>query len=153
MSFNPHLTVATIVTRQTADQQTQYLLVKEHAEGKVVYNQPAGHLEDNETLVQAAVRETREETGCQVTPEALLGISHYVAPSNQETYIRFTFIASLIAQDLTAPLDQGIIAAQWLTKAQILDKQSQLRSPLILNDIERFEQGKRLPLNTIFNHL
>ncbi|WP_053981224.1 NUDIX hydrolase [Marinagarivorans algicola] len=153
MSFAPHVTVATIVTQPSANHETLYLFVKEHAEGRVVYNQPAGHLENNETLMQAAIRETLEETGCHIAIDALLGISHYVAPSNAQTYIRFTFIGTLLKQNLTAKLDQGIIAAQWLTKAQAIAKQDALRSPLILNDIARYEQGETLPLHTIYNHL
>ena len=153
MSFAPHVTVATIVTQQSSNNETLYLLVKEHAEGRVVYNQPAGHLENDETLIQAAIRETLEETGCHVAIDAMLGVSHYVAPSNGQTYIRFTFIGTLLKQNLTAKLDQGIIAAQWLTKAHIIDMQDALRSPLILNDITRYEHGETLPLHTIYNHL
>ena len=145
--WTPHVTVATVVANEG-----RYLLVPERAEGKEVYNQPAGHLENGESLMQAAVRETLEETGWHVTIQALLGISRYVAPANGETYIRFTFIARAESLQPEATLDEGILAAKWLTKAQIIDLKSALRSPLILNDIARFERGERLPLNALYDH-
>lgn len=151
MRFTPHVTVAALVTKPNEHGEVTYLMVKEHAEGRTVYNQPAGHLETNENLLDAAIRETLEETGCQITLKHFLGVSHFVAPSNKETYIRFTFIGDLVRQDLTAKLDQGIIAAEWLTKAAIIEQTAMLRSPLILNDIERYERGEKLPLSSLFN--
>ncbi|HEY7773885.1 MAG TPA: NUDIX hydrolase [Marinagarivorans sp.] len=146
-AWNPHVTVATVVARED-----RYLLVHERAEGNEVYNQPAGHLENGESLIQAAIRETLEETGWHVSIQALLGISRYVAPTNGETYIRFSFIAQAESLQPNATLDDGILAARWLTKAQIIDLKDALRSPLILNDIARFERGERLPLNALYDH-
>ena len=145
--WNPHVTVASVICRDS-----RYLLVKEIADGKEVYNQPAGHLEPNESLIEAAKRETFEETGWHVKIESLLGMSRYVAPSNQETYIRFTFIASTIEHDTSVALDNGIISAHWFTKAEIMALKHALRSPLILNDIERFEQGFKLPLDSLYDY-
>ena len=145
--WNPHVTVATVICRDN-----KYLLVKEIADGKEVYNQPAGHLEPNESLIEAAQRETFEETGWHVQIESLLGMSRYVAPSNQETYIRFSFVANAIEHDAKAALDDGIISAHWLTKAEITALKHALRSPLILNDIARFEQGIKLPLDSLYDY-
>ena len=146
MSFNPHVTVAAVIERNG-----QYLMVKEHGEDKVVYNQPAGHLENNESLIEAAIREALEETGWRIRIKSLLGISRYIAPANGETYISFSFAAKAI--ELTQrTLDEGIIEALWLSKAQLQALSSQLRSPLVLNDIARFESGQHLPLNFIYDY-
>jgi len=144
MTWAPHVTVATIVER---DQR--FLLVYEEADGKQVYNQPAGHLEPNETLPQAAVRETLEETGWQVRLTGVVGVNLYTAPSNGVTYCRTTFIAEPIVQDLSRALDTGIIEAVWLTYEEILARREQLRSPMTLQIIEEYIAGRRFPLNVI----
>jgi 8-oxo-dGTP pyrophosphatase MutT (NUDIX family) len=146
-SWNPHVTVATIVYRDG-----KYLVVKELDEGKEVYNQPAGHLEPHESLIEAAERETYEETGWRVQIDSLLGVSRYVAPSNGETYIRFSFIATPLEHDVSAVLDDGIISAHWLTKSEIIALKHALRSPLIVSDIKRFETGITLPLSSLYDH-
>ena len=146
MSWYPHVTVATIVERDKA-----FLMVHEHAENGPAINQPAGHLEANESLIEAAKRETLEETGWHVEPEALLGISHLNA-SNGITYIRFTFIAKAQSQNLHATLDSDIISPLWLSYEEIIARQHELRSPLVLNDIRRYLNGERLPLSTLYQH-
>ena len=158
MSWNPHVTVATIVQRDS-----KYLMVKEHAENGIAYNQPAGHLEPNETLAEAAIRETHEETGWHIKITGALGISRFVAPANGETYVRFTFIGEAVCHDSDAILDDGIICATWLSTEDLLALQNRqpstnttsandvkLRSPLVINDIERFERGERIPLAAIY---
>ena len=146
-TWNPHVTVATVVCRDN-----KYLIVKELINGEEVYNQPAGHLEPDESLIEAAKRETIEETRWHVNIEHLLGISRYVAPSNGETYIRFSFIASATEHNEAAHLDDGILEAIWLTKDEIVQLKHALRSPMILNDITRFEQGDKLPLCSLYDH-
>ena len=147
MTWTPHVTVATVIARDG-----NYLLVKEKDNGTIVFNQPAGHLEANETLIDAAIRETLEETGWIVSVNHLIGISRYIAPTNQATYIRFTFAATAIELTENAVLDEGIIEAVWLSKAQLLANRALLRSPLVLNDIERFERDEKLPLSCLFDH-
>jgi ADP-ribose pyrophosphatase YjhB (NUDIX family) len=144
MSWAPHVTVATIVEREN-----RFLLVYEEADGKKVYNQPAGHLDPNESLQTAAVRETLEETGWSVRLTELLGINLYVAPSNGITYFRTTFIAEAISQDTSRKLDTGIIEAVWLTYDEIVTRKDQLRSPMTLQVIDDYRAGKRFPLNVI----
>jgi ADP-ribose pyrophosphatase YjhB (NUDIX family) len=144
MSWAPHVTVATIVEREN-----RFLLVYEEADGKKVYNQPAGHLDPNESLETAAVRETLEETGWSVRLTELLGINLYVAPSNGITYFRTTFIAEAISQDTSRKLDTGIIEAVWLTYDEIVTRKDQLRSPMTLQVIDDYRAGKRFPLNVI----
>ncbi|MDZ7923799.1 MAG: NUDIX hydrolase [Marinagarivorans sp.] len=147
MTWAPHVTVAAVI-----EHEGRYLVVKEIDQGITVFNQPAGHLEANETLTDAAIRETLEETGWIVKIDYLIGISRYIAPANQATYIRFTFAATAIELTANAVLDEGIIEAVWLTKDQLITSQALLRSPLVLNDIERFERGDKLPLSCLFDH-
>ncbi len=143
MNWYPHVTVASIVRKDG-----KYLLVKEESNGKIVYNQPAGHLEANETLIEAATRETLEETSWLIEPYGYLGVSQFYAPSNDGTYIRHSFVAHPI-ENKTLALDQDIIEALWLTYEEILALKDQLRSPLVLHDIERHRQGNWLDINTI----
>jgi ADP-ribose pyrophosphatase YjhB (NUDIX family) len=140
----PHVTVATVV-----EKNGKFLLVREISDGLEVYNQPAGHLEAGETLVAAAVRETQEETGWLVEPQSVLALSLYTAPANGATYLRTTFIATPVHKLEDAELDADIIEAVWLTKDEIVARKSQLRSPLVLDDIERFGTGERFPLELI----
>lgn len=140
----PHVTVATVVERRG-----KFLLVREMADGLEVYNQPAGHLEQNETLVEAAIRETREETGWLVEPTHLLGVSQYTSLHNGITYVRFSFVAEAIQEIPDAHLDDDIIEAVWLTREQIFERTKQLRSPLVLDDMERYRRNQRFPLKLI----
>jgi 8-oxo-dGTP pyrophosphatase MutT (NUDIX family) len=144
MTWAPHVTVATIVEREE-----RYLLVYEEADGKQVYNQPAGHLEPDENLIEAAVRETLEETGWTVTPTALLGVNLYTAPSNGVTYLRTTFIADAVSFDPERNLDAGIIAAVWLSYEEIVARRAQLRSPMTLQVIDDYRAGKRFSLELL----
>lgn len=144
MTWAPHVTVATIVERDG-----RYLMVYEKADGKEVYNQPAGHLDPDESLQQAAIRETLEETGWTVALTGLLGINLYDAPSNGVTYLRTTFIAEAISHDAERELDTGIIAAVWLTYEEILARQADLRSPMTLEVIDNYRTGKVFPLAVI----
>lgn len=144
MRFTPHITVASVIT-----DQERFLLVEEHDGGRIVFNQPAGHLEASESLIQAAHRETLEETGWEVTIEAVLGVYLYTSTGNQVTYQRICFIGTPVRHHPHRALDQGIIAAHWLTYAQIKTKTHQLRSPLVLHCIEDYLQGHRFSLDLI----
>jgi 8-oxo-dGTP pyrophosphatase MutT (NUDIX family) len=147
MSWALHVTVATIV-----EQDDRYLLVHEHSEENLVYNQPAGHLEPNETLAQAAIRETMEETGWLVEPTAILGCTLFTSPYNQVTYYRTTFIAKAISHDPKLALDDGIIEAVWLSYEEILEKKAEMRSPVVLQDIEKYRSGQRISLDAICSY-
>jgi ADP-ribose pyrophosphatase YjhB (NUDIX family) len=149
MQWTPHVTVATVI-----EQNGAFLLVHECSDGHYVYNQPAGHWEEHETLFEAAIRETKEETGWEVELTHVLGISHYLSPINGFTYLRISFLAKPIKQHLDAKLDTDIIEAIWLNYAEITAKKTQLRSLLVLNDIERYLSGEHYPLSLIhiFDH-
>lgn len=144
MDFQPHVTVATIVERDG-----QFLLVRELIDGEERLNQPAGHLEANETLLQAAVRETLEETGWEVEPCGVVGVDLYKAPANDVTYVRTTFIAKALQHLTNAPLDTGIIGPVWLTLEQVRERSAQLRSPMVVKVIEDYLAGRRYPLEVV----
>ncbi|HSC68400.1 MAG TPA: NUDIX hydrolase [Cellvibrio sp.] len=144
MTWAPHVTVATIIEREN-----RFLMVYEEADGKKVYNQPAGHLDPNETLKEAAIRETLEETGWTVEISGVVGINLYTAPSNGITYLRTTFIATPISHDPTRQLDTGIVEAVWLTYDELLARKDQLRSPMTLQIIQEYLAGRRFPLDVV----
>jgi NADH pyrophosphatase NudC (nudix superfamily) len=144
MAWAPHVTVATIIERDNL-----FLLVYEESDGRKVYNQPAGHLEPNETLAEAAIRETLEETAWSVELTGVVGVNLYTAPSNGITYFRTTFIANAIKHDPYRRLDDGIIDAVWLTYEEILQRKDQLRSPMTLQIIEDYRAGRRFPLEVV----
>ncbi len=144
MTWAPHVTVATIIV-----QDNRYLMVYEEADGKKVYNQPAGHLDPNETLKEAAIRETLEETGWSIELTGVVGVNLYTAPSNGITYFRTTFIAKALSHDTQRPLDTGIIEAVWLTYEELVARKDQLRSPMTLQIIEEYRAGRRFPLEVV----
>jgi ADP-ribose pyrophosphatase YjhB (NUDIX family) len=146
MEWVPHVTVATVV-----EKDGKYLLVQERSHGQLVFNQPAGHLEANETLEQAAVRETLEETGWLVAVKGLVGIALYTSPHNQVTYHRTTFFAEAISHDPQQKLDDGIEQALWMSYQEMLSSASAMRSELVIKSVERYRDGQRLPLTTVYN--
>ena len=145
MLWTPHATVAAIVERDG-----KFLFVEELSNGERVFNQPAGHIDENEAIQNAVIRETFEEAGCKVRPESLVGIYTYKAPSNGVTYYRFCYACKLIKEDVNAKLDTDIIAAHWLTLEELSAKQEQMRSPLVLKCLEDYLAGKRFPLALIY---
>lgn len=144
MTWAPHVTVATIV-----EQNERFLMVYEEADGLRVYNQPAGHLDADESLQEAAIRETLEETGWNVELTGVVGVNLYTAPSNGITYCRTTFIAKALTRDESRALDTGIIDAIWLSYEEILARKDQLRSPMTLKIIEEYIAGRRFPLAVV----
>jgi ADP-ribose pyrophosphatase YjhB (NUDIX family) len=141
MDDRPHITVAAVIEREG-----RYLLVEEESGEDTVYNQPAGHLETGESLLEAVVRETREETAWRFQPTALLGIYRWASPANRVTYLRFCFTGECSDHDPHHPLDSGIIRTWWLTRDEVMARTSQHRSPLVLRCIDDYLAGKRYPL-------
>ena len=139
----PHLTVAVVV-----ESEGKYLLVEEIAEGCQVLNQPAGHLEKDETLMEAAIRETLEETGWTISVDFVTGFYLYTSPHNQITYFRCCFAATAVRHDQGATLDDGIIGIHWLTLEE-LRKSDNLRSPLVLKCIEDYCAGQQILLGRV----
>ncbi len=141
--WRPDVTVATIVPRDG-----KFLLVEEMVRGDLVLNQSAGHLEANESLQDAACRETLEETGWTVELDGLVAIYQW---SNGEDahFVRFTFAARATAHDATRPLDEGIVRACWLDRDEIAARHAQLRSPMVLRGIDDYVAGRRFPLDAV----
>ncbi|MFK2876472.1 NUDIX hydrolase [Rhodanobacter hydrolyticus] len=142
--WRPHVTVACVVS-----DGARYLMVEEEVNGRLAYNQPAGHLEDRERLVDAAVRETLEETGWTVEPTHLIGVHQWRSTEHGEGMIRFSFAARPDRHDPARPLDAGIRRALWLDRAEIAALGGQLRSPLVLASIDAWLAGARLPLDVL----
>ena len=139
----PHLTVASI-----AKHNGRYLLVKEAHRGTSVINQPAGHVEQGETLIDAVIRETLEETAWEFEPKFISGIYQFIA-SNGETYMRFTFSGNLIKPVADSEIDPTIEEVVWMDKTQLENSQIPLRSQAVLKCVEDYEAGNQFPLNLI----
>jgi len=143
MVWKPDVTVAAIIERDS-----QFLLVEERIGGRLVLNQPAGHLEDGESLLEAVVRETLEETAWHFTPAALLGV-YLWRSARAHTTMRVSFIGSVADFDSTRRLDPPVLATHWLTREQILSRREQLRTTLVTRCIDHYLAGRRLPLEAV----
>ncbi len=142
--WKPHTTVAAMV-----EQNGKFLLVKETVKGEIVFNQPAGHLEPGEGLLDAVVRETLEETQYEFTPTALQGIYRFVPDSSSlSSYIRLLFRGT-VGANLKGTLDEGIISVEWMDYEEVKTCRAQHRSPLVLQCIEDYLSGSPCPLDII----
>lgn len=144
MIWKPHATVAAVVERNG-----RYLLVEEFKGGRKVLNQPAGHLENGESLVSAVIREAREETAWEIEPYAVVGLYRWIHPASGETFLRLCFAAQALRHHAGQPLDAGIDGTDWLSREEILDRRERLRSPLVLRAVEDYEDGTRYPLELL----
>lgn len=147
MIWTPHVTVAAVLERDG-----KFLLVEEETESGIRYNQPAGHLECREALTDAAIREVLEETGYSFIPTHVVGVYTWRNEARDVTYVRFAFAGEITAHDPLRKLDDGIIAAHWLSLDEIRDFAAQHRSPLILRCIEDWQAGKRYPLELLTHY-
>jgi len=139
--FNPHVTVACI-----AWHQNRFLMVEEQINGKLVINQPAGHLEAGESLTDALIRETLEESAYLVKPISIVGIYLYKAHQNL-TFLRICFYAQILEQQNRA-LDSGISQVLWLSLDEI-SRAKNLRSEMVLTCVNDFMAGNNYPLEVL----
>lgn len=144
MDWQAHVTVATIV-----EDQGRFLFVEELKQGRAVLNQPAGHLDPDESLQRAAVRETLEETGWDVELTGVVGIYLYTAPSNGVTYQRICFAANALRHHPDYTLDEGIIGPVWLTRDELLAQQERWRSELVLRCVDDYLNAERFSLDLL----
>ncbi len=142
--WQPDVTVATVVARDG-----KLLMVEEFASQRLVLNQPAGHLEPDESLFEAALRETREETGWDVNLTGFIGAYQWKAQESGRHYLRFAFAAEPLRHDAQRKLDDGIQRALWLTPAELQQESHRHRSPLVWRTVADFLAGRRNPLSLL----
>lgn len=146
--WKPSVTVAAVIERDG-----RFLLIEEETSDGIRINQPAGHLDPGESLQQAVVRETLEETAYDFTPTALVGMymSRYVSARTglAVTYLRFTFCGTAGARH-DQPLDDGILRTMWLTRDEVLACSDRHRSPMVVRCIDDYLRGQRTPLSLVY---
>lgn len=150
--WQPDVTVATVVV-----DGGRLLMVEESVGGRLVLNQPAGHLEPDESLIEAALRETLEETGWDVRLTAFVGAYQWKAPlqadgSGGRHYLRFAFAAEPLRHHPDRALDEGIVQAVWMSPAELQARADQHRSPLVWRVAADFLGGRRHSLD-LLQHL
>jgi 8-oxo-dGTP pyrophosphatase MutT (NUDIX family) len=144
MARAPDVTVAAV-----AETAGRFLLVEERINRRLVFNQPAGHVERGETLVAAVVRETREETAWRFEPRALVGVYLWRNPGTGRTVLRIAFTGPVTDHDAAQPLDRGIVRTHWLTPAELEQRSARLRSPLVLRCVRDYLEGRREALAAV----
>ncbi|HKA40441.1 MAG TPA: NUDIX hydrolase [Burkholderiales bacterium] len=147
MIWKPSVTVAAVVERDR-----RFLLVEEETERGRLFNQPAGHLDPGESLVEGVAREALEETAYSFRPTALVGVYQYHDAGGDVTYIRFAFTGDLTGHAPDRKLDAGIIRAVWLAPEEIRRESSRHRSPLVMRCIDDYLAGRRYPLAVLHQH-
>jgi len=148
MQWKPNVTVAAI-----AEQDNYFLVVEEDANSHIVFNQPAGHLEKNETLISAVKREVLEETAWDFEPESIVGIYMYPDLHSDIIYLRVCFYGKCKKQYPEKKLDDGIIRALWLSRKELENNKDKMRSPMVLNCIDDYLAGKNYPLDLLNHYL
>jgi 8-oxo-dGTP pyrophosphatase MutT (NUDIX family) len=144
MRWKPNVTVAAMI-----EKDGKFLFVEEETRDGLRLNQPAGHLDDGESLYQAVIRETVEESGAVFVPHAVLGIYRMPEPSLDLTYLRVAFVGVLESIDAHAMLDRGIVGTVWLTPAELLAEKSRWRSALVGRCVQDYLRGVRYPLDIL----
>jgi 8-oxo-dGTP pyrophosphatase MutT (NUDIX family) len=143
--WTPRCTVAAVIAHEQ-----RYLVVEERIGGRLLINQPAGHLEPNESLLAAVCREALEETAWEIKPTALLALSLYRA-ADGTVFQRVTFLADPVKHYPERPLDRPVERALWMSRAELQSNSARLRSPLVMAVIERHERGTRFPLDLLLD--
>jgi 8-oxo-dGTP pyrophosphatase MutT (NUDIX family) len=132
------LTVATVV-----EHMGRYLLVEEFAMGRVVLNQPGGHIESGESPEDAAIREVLEETGCRIECGELIGLYLWIHPQTRQQFVKIVYVGRFMGYDEERALDEGIVARRWMTGEDVAHRRHDLRTPVVLRCIHDFEAGRR----------
>ena len=148
--WTPRVTVAAVV-----EHEGRFLLVEEQTSEGLRINQPAGHLESGETLTDAAIRETLEETALSFLPDALVGVymTHIDRPDGAAaTFLRFTFCGRHEPPHAPRALDTGIVRTLWLTPDELRACQARHRTPLVMRSVEDYLAGRRFPLDFVHTH-
>ena len=150
--WKPSVTVAAIIERRR-DGVSEFLLVEEHTPEGLRLNNPAGHLDPEESPEQGVIREVLEETACVFTPDRLVGVylSRFQRPANGDdvTFVRFAFGGTAGPADPQRALDTGIVRTLWMGLPELRASRARHRSPHVLGCIEDYLNGRRVPLGTI----
>jgi 8-oxo-dGTP pyrophosphatase MutT (NUDIX family) len=144
MARTPDITVAAVT-----ETDGRFLVVEERINRRLVFNQPAGHVEHGETLLAAVVREVREETAWGFQPQALIGVYLWRNPGSGRSTMRFAFTGTVMDHKVEQPLDRGIVCTHWLSRSDLLEREQRLRSPLVLRCVEDYLGGARQPLDAV----
>jgi NADH pyrophosphatase NudC (nudix superfamily) len=144
MVWKPHVTVAAVI-----EQDQRFLIVEEETCNGLQFNQPAGHLEEGEDLIAAIKREVLEETAWQFEPEHIVSIQLWRKNPDFPSFVRVCFSGHCHSLNPTQQLDEGIIAAHWLTRDEIEAQRHRLRSPLVLISVDEYLSGQRYPLSLL----
>lgn len=144
MVWKPDVTVAAVVEREG-----RFLLIEEHVSNRLVINQPAGHLELNESFAEAAVREALEETAWSFVPEAVSGIYLWQHPERNMSFLRVAFAGRVTDHHPERRLDRGIRRTLWLSREEVAQRSARLRSPMVLQCIDDYLAGHRHPLSLL----
>jgi len=151
--WKPSVTVAAIIERRGSDNESLFLLVEEHTPEGLKINNPAGHLDPEESPQQGVIREVLEETACVFTPDRLVGVylSRFQRPATGEdvTFVRFAYGGTVGAPDPARRLDEGIVRTLWMTLPEIRASRARHRSPHVLGCIEDYVAGRRYPLEVV----
>ena len=142
--FHPEVTVAAV-----SESHGRFLLVEERAQRRRLFNQPAGHVERNESLIHAVVREAREESAWLFTPAALIGVYLWRSPHARRPFLRFAFAGELSDHRPQQPLDHGIVTTHWLNIGELRRRRARLRSPLVLFCVADYLRGVRHDLAAV----
>ncbi len=148
MVWKPHVTVAAII-----QQNNRFLLVEEETAQGLKINQPAGHFEKNEDLIEAVKREVKEETAWNFEPKHLISIQLWRKKPESPTFLRICFSGLCHNHQPDQQLDEGIVNTHWLTRDEIAADHLRLRSPLVLISVDEYLSGKRYPLSLLKSFL
>ena len=138
MSWIPHITVASVI-----EKDKKYLFVEEYVKDLKVLNQPAGHLEENETIEEACARETLEETAFKVKVDYLIGIYQEREKDEIDMWLRFCFACKVIKKVENYKIDDNISNVIWLTENEFnLKPDDTHRSNMVKKSLQDFILGK-----------
>jgi len=135
---SPDVTVAAVT-----ENAGRFLVVEERINRRLVFNQPAGHVERGETLLEAVVRETREETAWRFEPRSFIGVYLWRNPASGRRVLRFAFAGTVSDHDPAQRLDRGIVRTHWLDRVELERRHAQLRSPLVLRCVNDYLAGEQ----------
>jgi 8-oxo-dGTP pyrophosphatase MutT (NUDIX family) len=142
-TWRPSVTVAAVIERDG-----RFLFVRERVDGRLVLNQPAGHLDPSESLVEACRREVLEETAHRFEPSGLVGIYRWHYAPKDVTFLRFCFRGQLKGIEARS-LDHEIVRVEWLSPEELKQQRAEHRSPLVEKCVADFLAGRNFPLELL----